>query len=292
MTAASLLQRIRQTQNLPTPSTTLGASQNPKSFSVSPVLSVMLLLTVTCGCASRQRVATRQPPPTAPASTPENTEAAAKNSSPPPPAVPRKRRKDNSIPVAPGYTEEGEASWYGAPFHGRQSSNGEIYDMNKLTAAHRTLPFETMVRVTNQKNGKSAMVRITDRGPFVNNRIIDLSYAAARQIESIGPGVVPVRVEVLSTATDPQAGFFTVQVGSFRDQANAERLRARLAPSYSPIFIKRYGVADGAFYRVHVGKVSGEEAAEKFGDELHAREGVVPMVIRLDENPPSAGEVQ
>jgi rare lipoprotein A len=290
--AASLLQRIRQPQNLPTPSTTLGASQNPKSFSVLPVLSVMLLLTATCGCASRQPVATRQPPPTAPASTPENTEAAAKNSTAPPPAVPRKRRKDNSIPVAPGYTEEGEASWYGAPFHGRQASNGEIYDMNKLTAAHRTLPFETMVRVTNQKNGKSAIVRITDRGPFVNNRIIDLSYAAARQIESIGPGVVPVRVEVLSTATDPETGFFTVQVGSFRDQANAERLRARLAPSYSPIFIKRYGVADGAFYRVHVGKVSGEEAAEKFGDELRAREGVVPMVIRLDENPPSAGEVQ
>lgn len=164
--------------------------------------------------------------------------------------------------------------------------------MNKLTAAHRTLPFETMVRVTNQRNGKSAVVRITDRGPFVNNRIIDLSYAAAREIESIGPGVVPVRVEVLSTAADPEAGFFTIQVGSFREETNAERLRERLSPSYSPVYVKRYGTSAGASYRVHVGKVSGEEAAEKFGEELRAREGVVPMVIRLDENTPWTGDVQ
>ena len=81
--------------------------------------------------------------------------------------------------------------------------------MNKLTAAHRTLPFESMVRVTNLNNGKSTTVRITDRGPFVDNRIIDLSRAAAQEIESIGPGVVPVRIEVLS-GPDPAAGFFTV----------------------------------------------------------------------------------
>jgi rare lipoprotein A len=183
-----------------------------------------------------------------------------------------------------GYTEEGEASWYGAPFHGRQASNGEIYDMNKLTAAHRTLPFETMVRVTNENNGKSTVVRITDRGPFVNNRIIDLSYAAARQIDSIGPGVVPVRVEVLSTGVDPEAGFFTIQVGSFRDLSNAEKLRDRLSASYSPIFIKRFAAGGNYFYRVHVGKISGEEAAKEYGGRLREREGVTPMVIRLDDN--------
>jgi rare lipoprotein A len=188
------------------------------------------------------------------------------------------------VPVPAGYVEEGEASWYGAPFHGRQASNGEIYDMNKMTAAHRTLPFETIVRVTNQNNGKSAVVRITDRGPFVNNRIIDLSYAAAREIESIGRGVVPVRVEVLSTGVDPEAGFFTVQVGSFRERANAERLRERLSASYSPIYIQRYDANGGFYYRVHVGKVSGEEAAKQFGEQLRSREAVVPMVIRLDES--------
>lgn len=164
--------------------------------------------------------------------------------------------------------------------------------MNKLTAAHRTLPFETMVRVTNEKNGKSTVVRITDRGPFVNNRIIDLSYAAAREIESIGPGVVPVRVEVLSTGVDPTGGFFTIQVGAFRDRANAEHLRERLSASYSPIFIKRYDTNGGFFYRVHVGKVSGEEAAKEFGEQLRSREGVVPMVIRLDEEFAQTGDSQ
>jgi hypothetical protein len=97
--------------------------------------------------------------------------------------------------------------------------------MYKMTAAHRTYPFDTMVRVTNLSNGKSAVVRITDRGPFVENRVIDLSFAAAQEIESIGPGVVRVRIEVISGAPDPTGGYFTVQVGAFRERANAERLR-------------------------------------------------------------------
>src|SRR5215471_7942343 len=108
--------------------------------------------------------------------------------------------------------------------------------MYKLTAAHRTLPFDTVVRVTNLNNGKSTVVRITDRGPFVENRIIDLSHAAAAEIESIGPGVVPVRLEVLTPGVDPSSGFFTVQVGAFRERSNAERLREKLSAAYSPIF--------------------------------------------------------
>jgi rare lipoprotein A len=193
------------------------------------------------------------------------------------------------MPAPAGYTEEGNASWYGAPFHGRRASNGEVYDMYKLTAAHRTLPFETMVRVTNVGNGKSTVVRITDRGPFIDNRIIDLSLAAAREIESVGPGVVPVRVEVLSPGIDPTSGFFTVQVGAFRDRENAERLRERLNASYSPIFIQQYDSPDGIFYRVRVGKISGEDAAQQFGDQLRDREGFTPMVLRLDEGTPAGG---
>jgi rare lipoprotein A len=185
--------------------------------------------------------------------------------------------------------EEGNASWYGAPFHGRRASNGEVYDMYKLTAAHRTLPFETIVRVTNVSNGKSTVVRITDRGPFVDNRIIDLSFAAALEIESVGPGVVPVRVEVLSPRVDPTSGFFTVQVGAFRDRANAERLRDRLSAAYSPIFIQQYDSPDGVFYRVRVGRISGEDAAQQFGEQLRDREGFTPMVLRLDEGTPAGG---
>ena len=161
--------------------------------------------------------------------------------------------------------------------------------MYKLTAAHRTLPFETMVRVTNLNNGKYTVVRITDRGPFVDNRIIDLSLAAAREVDSVGPGVVPVRVEVLSPGVDPTSGFFTLQVGAFRDRANAERLRERLGLSYSPIFIQQYDSPDGVFYRVRVGKISGEEEARQFGDQLRSREGFTPFVTRLDENTPAGG---
>jgi rare lipoprotein A len=187
------------------------------------------------------------------------------------------------------YTEEGNASWYGVPFHGRRASNGEVYDMNKLTAAHRTLPFDTVVRVTNLSNGKSTVVRITDRGPFVDNRIIDLSMAAAREIDSIGPGVVPVHVEIVSASVDPASGFFTVQVGAFRDRGNAERLRQRLNASYSPIFIQQYDSPDGLFYRVRVGKVPGEDAAHQFGEQLRNREGFTPMVVRLDEGASAGG---
>jgi rare lipoprotein A len=245
------------------------------------------------GCAARNPVAGRQPPPGQPAPTPAETAEAAKRSTDvtPQPAspTPRKGNKPAAVPPPVGYTEEGNASWYGEPFHGRRASNGEIYDMYKLTAAHRTLPFDTVVRVTNLNNGKSTSVRITDRGPFVENRIIDLSLAAAREIDSIGAGVVPVRLEIVSGGADPETGFFTVQVGAFRDPANANRLRDRLNASYSPIFIQQFDSPDGLYYRVRVGKVSGEEAARQFGEQLRAREGFTTFIVRLDEGASSGG---
>jgi len=246
-------------------------------FRLPGFASIFLAAIFLVGCAGRQPVANRAPaPPVVPG--------------PEPPAE-TVNSNANAVPVNPGVRpgvifEEGKASWYGAPFHGRQASNGEIYDMNKLTAAHRTLPFNTVVRVTNTANGRSTTVRITDRGPFVDNRIIDLSQAAAREIESIGPGVVPVRIEVLGNV-DVTAGFFTVQVGAFHDRGNAERLRDRLSISYSPIFIQQYDSSDGPFYRVRVGRISGQQAAQDFGEKLHDAEGFSPMVIRLDEKVPS-----
>lgn len=233
-----------------------------------------------CGCVSRRTAANRREPPQ-----PQPTANASTSA---PAAAPK---SDSAIPspATSAYTEEGNASWYGVPFHGRRASNGEVYDMNKLTAAHRTLPFDTVVRVTNLSNGKATVVRITDRGPFVDNRIIDLSMAAAREIDSIGPGVVPVRLEILSAGIDPSSGFFTVQVGAFRDRGNAERLRQRLNASYSPIFIQPYDSPDGLFYRVRVGKVPGEDAAHQFGEQLRNREGFTPMVVRLDEGGAAGG---
>jgi rare lipoprotein A len=259
-------------------------------------LSLACSLLVT-GCGPRRVTASRQPAPSPPSTaspdTIESTKRATDAGAAPTPTTPAtpspKRSRPTQSPGPAGYIEEGNASWYGVPFNGRRASNGEIYDMYKLTAAHRTLPFETMVRVTNLNNGKSTTVRITDRGPFVDNRIIDLSLAAAREIDSVGPGVVHVRVEVLTQGIDPTGGFFTVQIGAFKDQGNAQRLRDRLNLSYSPIFIQQYDSPDGTFYRVRVGKVSGEDAAHQFGEQLRTREGVTPIVVRLDEAAPAGG---
>ena len=241
---------------------------------------------VLVGCASRRPVVGNAP--SQPTPTPAATADAAKRSTDVPESSPSsrpaaKRNRPAGGPVSMGYFEEGNASWYGNPFHGRRASNGEIYDMNKLTAAHRTLPFETVVRVTNLSNGKSTVVRITDRGPFVENRIIDLSRAAAEEIESIGPGIVPVRIEVVSAVGDVTAGFFTVQVGAFKDKANADRLRERLMAIYPLVFIQTYDSPDGTFYRVRVGKVSGEEEARAFAGQLRQREGFTTLVFRLDD---------
>lgn len=101
------------------------------------------------------------------------------------------------LPPAVGREEVGLASWYGAPHHGRRTASGEVFDMNQLTAAHRTLPFGTRVLVTNRDTGQSAELRINDRGPFVEGRILDVSYAAARLLGAIGPGTIPVRIRVI-----------------------------------------------------------------------------------------------
>jgi rare lipoprotein A len=265
----------------------------PPSFPA--ILACFFALALIAGCGTRHVTANPPAPSQPSAASPETIESTKRSTDVQPvPATPTpspapKRSKPSQTPAPAGYLEEGNASWYGVPFNGRRASNGEIYDMYKLTAAHRTLPFETMVRVTNLNNGKSTTVRITDRGPFVDNRIIDLSLAAAREIESVGPGVVPVRVEVLTPGIDPTGGFFTVQVGAFRDQGNAQRLRDRLNLSYSPIFIQPYDSPDGTFYRVRVGKVSGEDAARQLGEQLRTREAVTPIVVRLDEGVPSGG---
>ena len=257
-------------------------------FKVIFSVFVFVFAAALAGCAGRKPVVSSRP--STPVPTPEATEEEAKRSTAaeaqPRPGATSPKRSQQTDSLAPSiYTEEGNASWYGAPFHGRKASNGEIYDMNKLTAAHRTLPFDSIVRVTNLNNGKSTTVRITDRGPFVDNRIIDLSRAAAQEIESIGPGVVAVRIEVLS-GPDPAAGFFTVQVGAFKEKGNADRLRERLGMTYSPIYVQQVALEEGIFYRVRVGRVSGEQEAQRLGDELRAKEGFKPMVLRIDDQPP------
>lgn len=182
----------------------------------------------------------------------------------------------------PAYVEQGIASWYGAPFNGRRASDGEIYDMMLPVAAHRTLPFGSVVRVTNLNNGLHIDVRIIDRGPFVAGRVIDLSLAAARAINLVGPGTAPVRIELLSSPL-PLGGAFTVQVGAFTVRANADRLRTELAAQYMRIFIQDYDAPNGHFFRVRVGREPNEDAAQKLAAMLKGENGLQTFVVRLDE---------
>jgi rare lipoprotein A len=186
-----------------------------------------------------------------------------------------------AIAVPVGHTETGVASWYGDPYHGRAAANGEIYDMEKMTAAHRTLPFDTWVRVYDLDNQKSTEVRITDRGPFVDGRIIDLSRAAARELTMLGPGVARVRVEVIRTPPAAVPGVYSVQVGAFRDQRNAERLRAAMEGRYGTArLVVRAG--SPTLWRVLVGAEPTEEGANSLAARIKEEsvEKMVCFVVR------------
>ncbi|HEX8985558.1 MAG TPA: septal ring lytic transglycosylase RlpA family protein [Bryobacteraceae bacterium] len=201
-----------------------------------------------------------------------------------------KKKRTRSSPAAPraatapmpriGDEEVGDASWYGHPYHGRRAANGEIYDMEKLTAAHRTMPFGTILDVRNLANGLEVQVRITDRGPFVGDRIIDLSHAAARQIKMIGPGVAKVRLRVAALPQTTPASYFAVQVGAFRDRDNAERLRARMQAEYGSA---KLTLRDGTppLWRVLVGQETTPEAASTLAGRLKTEVGPA-FVVRAD----------
>jgi rare lipoprotein A len=202
---------------------------------------------------------------------------------PPPPAPQPRPARPPVAPAKPGTSETGVASWYGHPYHGRRAANGEVYDMEEMTAAHRTLPFDTWVRVENLTNHKTVDVRITDRGPFIEGRIIDLSRAAARAIDLIGPGIARVRIEVVRGPAVEPVGAFAVQVGAFRDKRNAERLRDQLAPLYgSARLIERPG--NPTLWKVLVGTRSTEEQAVELMGLLrsHSPEISSAFVVRID----------
>jgi rare lipoprotein A len=157
--------------------------------------------------------------------------------------------------------QTGVASWYGEDFHGRPTSSGEIYNMNELTAAHPTLPFGTMIEITNLLNGRTVTVRINDRGPFVGGRVIDLSYAAARLLDMVGPGTIPVRLEIVKEASPAVAGRnLFVQVGAFILQANAETLAANLRPNFPGVMVSLFQTETQTYYRVRISASSPDEA--------------------------------
>lgn len=171
------------------------------------------------------------------------------------------RPRPRSFP--PSGVQTGVASWYGGDFHGRTTSNGEIYNMHDLTAAHPSLPFGTLVAVTNLRNDRSVTVRINDRGPFVKGRIIDLSFAAARLLELIGPGTAPVRLEILKEPPLPAGTTrFALQAGAFTQKTNAARLAADLRPEFSSVAIELFQTPTQVYYRVRIPAETMEQARE------------------------------
>lgn len=189
-------------------------------------------------------------------------------------------------PVGPGTAETGMASWYGPGFHGRQTSSGEVYDMHQLTAAHRELPLGTRVMVTNLNNGRSVEVRVNDRGPFVADRILDVSYAAGRLLGMIGPGVIPVRVVV--TQLPPGEGGepagvvrYAVQVGSFLSEANARNLGRTLGGSFPDVEVARRTIGGESYFRVRVGDLARRSDALALAERLAAR-GLSVVVVERD----------
>jgi rare lipoprotein A len=235
------------------------------------IMAACLLLASACGKKNKRMAKT----PSAPAPT-----GRASNSNT------NTRHANEAMVVHPGYTEQGLASWYGIPYHGRRAADGEIYDMETLVAAHRTMPFNTWVKVTNVANNKTVDVRVIDRGPFVSGRIIDLSKAAARKIDLLGPGIGRVRLEVITAPGDkPADDFYSVQVGAFTVYENAQQAKLR--------YEQRYGSAELRMRRgrvtewcVLVGKERSMEAAQKLAARLNVENKTV-FVVRLDETIPA-----
>lgn len=181
-------------------------------------------------------------------------------------------------PSSATFTQEGLASWYGPEFHGKPTSSREVYDMHEMTAAHPTLPFGTYVMVTNLNNGRSAVVRVNDRGPFVPGRIIDLSYAAARVLDAIGPGVIPVRIEVLAARPlKPKISSYYLQLGAFVVKANAMALYEELKAKYADVFISSFITPQATYYRVRI-KAANREQAMRLAQVL-SEEGRVVLII-------------
>jgi len=202
------------------------------------------------------------------------------------------------LPDSLGFAETGKASWYGEDFHGRPTSSGETYDMYKKTAAHKTLPLGTYVKVINLENNESTIVRINDRGPFVKSRIIDLSYGAAKEIHMAESGLANVHVIALGKEIgemtsgngaapvldlkDFETGEFTVQVGAFKDRNNALHLAERLRADFNCVNIMEYiGKDNRVFYRVHVSKSTALSRADEIEKRLEAMGFTEAFILRI-----------
>src|SRR5580692_3376560 len=258
--------------------------------SVTMILIVLLMILVlsACGHPKQARVDVPPPPPPSAESTSPTTRPEATN--PPTKTAPSAKESGADTDLAepeipadtkPLATETGLASWYGPPYHNRRGSNGEVYNMHAMTAAHRTYPLGSVVRVTNLKTGRSALVRITDRGPFIPGRILDLSLAAARKLDVWQPGVAQVKVELMQSASPDSPGKWAVQIGGFPHGPAANKLADHLKRRYQTAKVLCFASPAGDWWiRVRV-LDDDHDRAEKLAAETETPEGSV-FLVRLD----------
>ncbi len=238
---------------------------------LASIVAGALLLLSACG---GHKTARSQPVPPPPTLTPQPPAASTTATTETP--LPKSLR--NAKPI---YVETGMASWYGPPYHHRRGANGEIYDENAMTAAHRTLPLNSMVRVTNLSTGHVAMVRITDRGPFIEDRIVDLSLAAAKAVDVWRPGTAEVKLEVLSApAPIAEGGRWCVQIGAFHSEKDAEKLKEKLQDRYETANVIQFTGPTGEWVRIRP-EGDDKRQAEEVASKTHVKEGGV-FLVRLD----------
>jgi rare lipoprotein A len=251
------------------------------------ILLLSILFLSGCGHPKQTHVNVPPPPPPAASETPASKPAAnvpATGETPPPRKAEPADVTEPTLPAGarPIVTETGLASWYGPPYHNRRGSNGEVYNMHAMTAAHRTFPLGSIVRVTNTKTGADVLVRITDRGPFIPGRILDLSLAAARKLDVVRPGVAEVKVELMEAPVPVDAGGkWAVQIGGFPDEDSAAKLAHHLTRRYRTAKVLCFPSPAGDWWvRVRV-LDDDHDRARQLAAETQTSEAAV-FLVRLD----------
>ena len=249
---------------------------------------VLLFVLLLADCSGHKQTGAKVPPPPAIESAPVPGTSASSQPLPGKagPVLERRKKESDALPIPadakPILVDTGLASWYGAPYHNRHGSNGEVYNMNAMTAAHRTLPLGSIVRVTNVKTGHSAIVRITDRGPFVEGRILDLSLAAAKKVDVWQPGIAAVRMEVLRSPVPlTQGGRWAVQIGAFGEQDVANSVAAGLSRRYHTAKVLCFSSPVGDWWvRIRV-QNDDRRRAEEVAHAAQTTQGSI-FLVRLD----------